>query len=362
MRAPGTRRHRLAGEPPVRTLNRHPCGITPCSTNYMVRPPRTDKIGCGRRGPDRNSCDGSRHRPDPWPKRNTWERTARRSTQPDWAPIARPRWRDASRRPASPSPDCRPCRSSRCRTGRKLHCPGCCRLYAVMAGTDLSYGPPDCWGGLVFSLGLVLVIVAGAELFTGNALIVMAWVDRKIRLRDLLRNWAVSFAGNAAGAAAIVVLMAMAGLLKGQAGDLAIRIAEAKAGLGWTEALARGILCNMLFALPSGSPSPPGTWRERSCHPAADLGFRSARLRALDRQSLPYPRRLDRRGLGRMGGFPGKPGAGHPRQHHRRRGRGRPHLSTGLPAGWLTKSVGCGFRRRLGAAALFGVDRFSRRV
>jgi formate/nitrite transporter len=118
-----------------------------------------------------------------------------------------------------------------------------------MAGTDLSYGPARLLGGLVFSLGLVLVIVAGAELFTGNALIVMAWVDRKIRLRDLLRNWAVSFAGNAAGAAAIVVLMAMAGLLKGQAGDLAIRIAEAKAGLGWTEALARGILCNMLVCL-----------------------------------------------------------------------------------------------------------------
>jgi len=126
---------------------------------------------------------------------------------------------------------------------------GAAAFTAVMAGTELSYGPARLLGGLAFSLGLVLVVVAGAELFTGNTLIVMAWVDRKIRLRDLLRNWVFSFAGNAAGALAIVVLMALTGLLRGQVGELAIRIAEAKASLGWTEALARGILCNMLVCL-----------------------------------------------------------------------------------------------------------------
>ncbi|MGL4591499.1 MAG: formate/nitrite transporter family protein, partial [Aestuariivirga sp.] len=61
---------------------------------------------------------------------------------------------------------------------------GAAAFTAVMAGTDLSYGPARLLGGLAFSLGLVLVVVAGAELFTGNTLIVMAWVDRKIRLRD----------------------------------------------------------------------------------------------------------------------------------------------------------------------------------
>ena len=127
--------------------------------------------------------------------------------------------------------------------------------------------------------------------------------------------------------------MALAGLLKGQIGELAIRIAEAKASLGWTEALARGILCNMLvclavwltFAARDVAGQDPG-------HPAADLGLRPARIRALDRQSLPDPRRLDGRGVGRMGWLPGQPGSGHHRQHHRRRGRGGPHVSPGLPA------------------------------
>lgn len=126
---------------------------------------------------------------------------------------------------------------------------GAAAFTAVMAGTDLSYGPARFLGGLVFSLGLVLVVVAGAELFTGNTLIVMAWVDHKIRFRELLRNWLFSFSGNAAGALAIVALMALAGLLKGQVGEVATRLAEAKASLGWTEALARGILCNMLVCL-----------------------------------------------------------------------------------------------------------------
>jgi formate/nitrite transporter FocA (FNT family) len=57
-------------------------------------------------------------------------------------------------------------------------------------------------GGLAFSLGLILVVVAGAELFTGNNLIVMAWASRKVSTARLLRNWTLVYAGNFAGAIA----------------------------------------------------------------------------------------------------------------------------------------------------------------
>jgi formate/nitrite transporter len=122
---------------------------------------------------------------------------------------------------------------------------GAAAYTAVMAGVDMTYGPARFLGGVVFSLGLVLVIVGGAELFTGNALIFMAWVDRKVTLKRLLRNWAYAYVGNLAGALAIVLLMREAGLLNG----VAVKLAEAKVSLGFTEALARGILCNTLVCL-----------------------------------------------------------------------------------------------------------------
>ena len=126
---------------------------------------------------------------------------------------------------------------------------GAAAFTAAMAGVDPDYGPARLLGGLIFSTGLVLVIVAGAELFTGNALIVMAWVDGRVSLPALLRNWAFAYFGNLAGALSVVLLMAAAGLLSAKAGEVAIRVSEAKAGLGWIEALSRGILCNMLVCL-----------------------------------------------------------------------------------------------------------------
>jgi formate/nitrite transporter len=122
---------------------------------------------------------------------------------------------------------------------------GAAAFAAVMSGTDLSYGPTRLLGGVVFSLGLILVVVAGAELFTGNALIVMAWVDNRVTFRSLLRNWAYAYAGNLVGALAIVLLMSEAGLLNG----VTAKMAEAKISLGFAEALVRGILCNMLVCL-----------------------------------------------------------------------------------------------------------------
>ncbi|MFO1121808.1 MAG: formate/nitrite transporter family protein [Hyphomicrobiales bacterium] len=126
---------------------------------------------------------------------------------------------------------------------------GAAAYTAVMAGVDPAFGPYRFLGGIVFSLGLVLVIVAGAELFTGNALIVMACVDRRISLFSLLRNWAFTLTGNALGALAMVGLMVGSGLLKGAVADVVVRVAEAKTSLGWLEALSRGILCNMLVCL-----------------------------------------------------------------------------------------------------------------
>ena len=92
-------------------------------------------------------------------------------------------------------------------------------------------------------------MVAGAELFTGNALIVMAWVDGKVSLGALLRNWAYAYAGNLAGALAVVALMAFSGLLDGAVGETARKISEAKSALGPVEAFTRGVLCNMLVCL-----------------------------------------------------------------------------------------------------------------
>jgi formate/nitrite transporter len=126
---------------------------------------------------------------------------------------------------------------------------GAAAYTAAMAGADPGFGPARLLGGVIFSTGLILVVVAGAELFTGNTLIVMAWVDGRVGLRALLRNWTYAYAGNLAGALAIAVLMAASGLLSGKAGEVAIRVAEAKTSLGWIEALTRGILCNTLVCL-----------------------------------------------------------------------------------------------------------------
>jgi formate/nitrite transporter len=120
---------------------------------------------------------------------------------------------------------------------------------SVMTGVDATYGPARLLGGVVFSLGLILVIIGGAELFTGNALMVMAAVDRKITLRLLLRSWAVVYVGNLIGAAGLAVAFGMSGLLDGAMSNTAAKIPEAKAALLPLEAFVRGALCNALVCL-----------------------------------------------------------------------------------------------------------------
>lgn len=119
----------------------------------------------------------------------------------------------------------------------------------VMTGVDAGVGPARFLGGVVFSLGLILVIVGGAELFTGNALMVMAAVDRRIRLRALLRNWGLVYAGNAAGAAGLALAFGFSGLLDTAMGETAARIADGKAALDPLAAFLRGALCNALVCL-----------------------------------------------------------------------------------------------------------------
>lgn len=122
----------------------------------------------------------------------------------------------------------------------------------VMTGSGLGLGPGRLLGGIAFSLGLILVVVAGAELFTGNNLIVMAWADRKITAAELLRNWALVYVGNFIGALATAVMVHWSGVLgmgDGAFENTAISIASAKMTLPLHEAFFRGILCNILVCL-----------------------------------------------------------------------------------------------------------------
>lgn len=122
----------------------------------------------------------------------------------------------------------------------------------VMTGSGAGLGPSRLLGGLAFSLGLILVVVGGAELFTGNSLIVMAWAEGKVTSRQLARNWALVYVANLAGALGSALMMSWSGALAlgdGAVAETAVRIAEAKVALGFGQAFWRGVLCNVLVCL-----------------------------------------------------------------------------------------------------------------
>jgi len=122
----------------------------------------------------------------------------------------------------------------------------------VVSDASLGFAAQRLLGGLAFSLGLVLVTVAGAELFTGNNLLAMGWADGCLSTHQVLRNWAVVCATNFVGAAALALLVwlsGQAGLNGGAVGVAAVRIAVAKANLGVGEAFFRGMLCNVLVCM-----------------------------------------------------------------------------------------------------------------
>jgi len=122
----------------------------------------------------------------------------------------------------------------------------------IGTGSTLGYGPTRWLAGLGFSLGLILVVVAGAELFTGNNLIVMSLVSRHITLGQLLRNWAIVYIGNLVGALSIAVMVWLAQWwAQGDysVGATALTIATGKASLGFGVVLIRGVLANALVCL-----------------------------------------------------------------------------------------------------------------
>jgi len=118
--------------------------------------------------------------------------------------------------------------------------------------TALPYGFNRLLGGLVVCLGLILVVVGGAELFTGNNLIVMAWASRKVTTAGLLRNWTVVYLGNFIGSLATAVLMFWTkqySFSNGAIGSTALTIANTKAGLDFLQAIALGSMCNALVCM-----------------------------------------------------------------------------------------------------------------
>jgi len=122
----------------------------------------------------------------------------------------------------------------------------------VISDAELAFALKRVLGGLVFSLGLILVVVAGAELFTGNNLMVMAWVHRRIRLGRLLRNLGIVYAANFIGACGLAVVVAWSGqgaMNDGALEQTAIDVAVAKCGIAFGEAFWRGVLCNILVCL-----------------------------------------------------------------------------------------------------------------
>jgi formate transporter FocA len=123
---------------------------------------------------------------------------------------------------------------------------------ATVFTTGLPYGVNRLLAGVVFCLGLILVVVGGAELFTGNNLIVMAWASRKVTTRALLRNWGIVYVGNFIGSVATALIVFLSGqymFSNGAVGMTALTIAKSKVELGFLQAVMLGILCNALVCL-----------------------------------------------------------------------------------------------------------------
>jgi len=122
----------------------------------------------------------------------------------------------------------------------------------IVTESNLGFGVTRLLGGLGFCLGLVLVVIGGAELFTGNNLLAMAWASRLISGREVLRNWGLVYLGNVIGCLGTVLLVVLAdtaGMGSGAVAETALQIARGKAELSLLEAFARGVLSNTLVCL-----------------------------------------------------------------------------------------------------------------
>ena len=127
-------------------------------------------------------------------------------------------------------------------------------LYYTIVASDaeLSFATTRVVGGLVFSLGLVIVLVGGAELFTGNNLIVMAWASGKVSTREMLRNWVIVYLGNLVGSLGLVVLVFLSHHLDMNGGRIGLSILNTAVGKIQPDAVTlffKGVLCNVLVCL-----------------------------------------------------------------------------------------------------------------
>jgi formate transporter len=127
-------------------------------------------------------------------------------------------------------------------------------LYFVIVASDpgLGFAAARVLGGVCFSLGLLLVVVAGAELFTGNNLLAMAWADGKVSTLEVLRNWVIVCVANFIGAVGLAALVFWSGHAEMNNGAIArtyLGIAAAKTSMPFAEAFFRGVLCNVLVCM-----------------------------------------------------------------------------------------------------------------
>lgn len=104
-------------------------------------------------------------------------------------------------------------------------------------------------GACIFPCGLMLVVVCGAELFTGNCLLPIALLDKKITVGQMLKNWIVVYVGNIVGSYLLAYIVFKSGLFGGAMGENIAKIATAKASLSFGAAFFRGLLCNILVTL-----------------------------------------------------------------------------------------------------------------
>ena len=104
-------------------------------------------------------------------------------------------------------------------------------------------------GASLFPVGLIMVALCGAELFTGNNLMTVALLDKRITLGQMLRNWVIVYLGNIVGSYLLAFLVYHTGLFGGAMGENIAKIATTKVSLTFMQALLRGVLCNILVVL-----------------------------------------------------------------------------------------------------------------
>lgn len=125
-------------------------------------------------------------------------------------------------------------------------------MLLVKSDATLPFAASSLLGGLSFSVGLCLVLVAGAELFTGNSLMIIGHLHHGYSWGKLLRSWGIVYAGNFCGALLLVALLTLAGfpsMNAGAVGAAMVNTAAAKMSLPWGQAFFRGIMCNVLVCL-----------------------------------------------------------------------------------------------------------------